>query len=217
MTADHQGVDALDGEDGRPERRLVDFAGHYVDAFFQPSHQLAGAIRNGAGIAHFEETVEDLVQRARVQVEDGWRRGYGFHGALDGAGVDLAEVAQVLGDHKVGGGGLEPIDVEVVGALAAGQDAVHLRFDFFAGHDRRVDAAAADDADVGGLRRIIAEISDADDLILQPQGEQDFGAAGQQRANTQGTPLAPTLSGPEEREFGRLQRKAGFDTPAAAL
>ena len=183
MAAAYQRVDALQrNHAGAAEfrRQLGGDGGHPPAAIVHQRRRPAG---DAAGRPDLPESVKDVFQRAGVQFQ---YLGLPLHPSHDGGhfpGVYFADVAEVLGQNQVGGGGGQAVVVQLVGVFPGLQQGAHGLFHLIAGQGGRVDFAAAEHRLSGGLRRVVAQVADAHQRILQAQGIDDFRSARQQRAD----------------------------------
>ena len=91
-------------------------------------------------------------------------------------------MAQILGDDQVRSKLFEEIGVNGVKAFTAGNVLTNLGVDF--GGRGVVGNAGADDNSFGaGARRKIAFMADADDLVVELQGEENLGGGGKEGGN----------------------------------
>ena len=186
MPANDQWVHPFQGEHRRPPASAGDLPRHGVNPFPQGIRQRRRPFRHAARRAHLQKAVQYFIQGARVQIEHPRRNRNRIHRPAHRSGIHLAEIAQILSQRQVRRRLPEPLRVQVIGAFAGCKDAAHLGFHFRAGHRRRINAAAADHANIRRGRRVVAQVGYADNLLAQPQSEQYLSAAGKQRANTHG-------------------------------
>ena len=173
MAAEEGRVEPLEGDDGRvapaPGRPF-----DRVEPRAQAVDQLPGARAAADALADVEDVGEDVLEACRIEREDLGAPDHRRDGVTDLSGRDGADGAELLGEEEVGRELGQALLVEGVEARAGGELRRDRGVDLLRRHAGR-EGAAGEDRPRPRLRRIVALVRHADDVVAGAQGEEDLG------------------------------------------
>lgn len=183
VTGDERRVEPFEAEDAGARGRIRDGGADGGDAGFNFSGECSGFGGAAGGVAYGADVLPDVGEGVGSEGEDAGLDGHFGEGRGEVAGRSGADVAEVLGEDEVGLDASEFVVVDEINAFAAAGEFADLAVNF-SGGERDVHAGV--DEDFFGARRggIVAFVGDAEDLVFEAEGEEDFGSGGKKRTDT---------------------------------
>ncbi len=164
------------------------------------------------GLAQVADIVENLFDRLGRQPEDLRLVGQQPKQFGDLVARRGADLAQVLGEHQIGRGLPNRRFVDHIEALAAAQPLGDRNVDLGLAHRLDRQGVAHHNRLGASLRRVVAFMADAADLVAQPQGEGHLGSGRQEGYDPPGhrdqARAAPAAAGRSRRAANRRSRSA---------
>jgi hypothetical protein len=144
------------------------------DASIKAGGETIGLGKAASGFADFADVVPNSGERLRLKRKNLGRKRHARERGGKIIGRSGAYVAQILSDYEIRRERAKEDVIDRVDALATADEVAHLAIQF-RGRRGRIDARANERRFLGGLRREIAFVRDADNGIGEAQRVKNFG------------------------------------------
>jgi len=168
------------------DTRAIDDAANLQFDFAEPGadgfHEGFGTEGATGFLANKQDVTPDIAELLRIEAKHFWTPGKSCQGGSKIVGRGCTDVAQILCNDEIGGKLFEEIGVDSVKAFAACDEITDLSIDFY-GRGVVWETGMDDDGLGSGARREITFMADADDLVVEMEGEKNLCGRGKERGD----------------------------------
>ena len=184
MTCDVEWRKPFDADHARALREALDTSPDGVESITQLFGEMMALRRPTGGVADPYAIVDHVMDRTGVQRKDGWLPRHGAKGVVQLVRRDGTDMTEVLGHDQIGLRLPQQMVFQPIEPLSRRHKLTHLSVDVGAGQSMRGNHRFNHDGHVSDRWRVVALVTDSDQLIAQAKQGDHFGRTGKQRADS---------------------------------